>query len=374
MLTRDFDYELPAEAIAQQPAPRGASRLLVLDREGVDRHRSVADLPRLLRRGDLLVVNDTRVIPARLYGRPARRGSGAAGGHAAPTGAGESYEASDFRVDAGASAARIELLLVERTGEREWEVLARPGRRARPGALIELDAAAGLFAEVTALAGDGRRRVRFSEPIEAHLERLGHVPLPPYIRRADQPADRERYQTVYARHPGAIAAPTAGLHFSASLLDDLAAAGIERAPLTLHVGIGTFKPITAPLVSDHLMDRERYAIPPATAAAIAAARAGGRRIVAVGTTVVRAVESAAATAGGDVPAGEGATGLFITPGFRFQVVDLLLTNFHLPRSTLLMLVAAFAGRDRVLAAYREALTRGYRFYSYGDAMLAARRA
>ena len=373
MLTRDFDYELPAEAIAQQPAPRGTSRLLVLDREGDDRHRSVADLPRLLRRGDLLIVNDTRVIPARLYGRPT----------GAPAG------------------PRIELFLVEQTGERDWDVLARPGRRVRPGTVIVLDGdvrregegregaedgsgaegapsggrcgdSAGVTAEVLARVGDGRRRVRFSEPIADHLERLGHVPLPPYIRRADQPADRERYQTVYARHPGAIAAPTAGLHFSEDLLAALAAAGVERAALTLHVGIGTFKPVTAPLVSDHRMESERFSIPPATAAAVAAARAAGRRIVAVGTTVVRALESAAAAAGGDVLPGEAATALFITPGFRFQVVDLLLTNFHLPRSTLLMLVAAFAGRDRVLAAYREAVVRGYRFYSYGDAMLAAR--
>jgi S-adenosylmethionine:tRNA ribosyltransferase-isomerase len=198
------------------------------------------------------------------------------------------------------------------------------------------------------------------------------MPLPPYIRRPDQPADRERYQTVYARSPGAIAAPTAGLHFSDELLAALAGAAIERAALTLHVGIGTFKPVTAPLVSDHRMDRERYEIPEETATAVARARADGRRVVAVGTTVVRALEGAA-TANGRVPAGAGATDLFITPGFRFQVVDTLLTNFHLPRSTLLMLVSAFAGRERVLAAYQEALDLGYRFFSYGDAMLAERR-
>jgi S-adenosylmethionine:tRNA ribosyltransferase-isomerase len=365
LLTRDFDYPLPAAAIAQQPAPRGTSRLLVLDREGEARHRRIADLPALLRSGDLLVVNDTRVLPARLYGRVA---------------GGESR-----------ASRELELLLVERLGEREWEALARPGKRARPGAVIEIgeragigeegqgaDAAgsgSGIFAEVVALAGDGRRRVRFSEPIEPHLERLGHVPLPPYIRRPDQPADRERYQTVYARSPGAIAAPTAGLHFSDELLAALDGAGIERAALTLHVGIGTFKPVTAPLVSDHRMDRERYEIPEETAAAVARARAGGRRVVAVGTTVVRALEgvAAAAAANGEVPAGAGATDLFITPGFRFQVVDALLTNFHLPRSTLLMLVSAFAGRERVLAAYQEALGLGYRFFSYGDAMLAERR-
>ncbi|HEV3072955.1 MAG TPA: tRNA preQ1(34) S-adenosylmethionine ribosyltransferase-isomerase QueA [Thermoanaerobaculia bacterium] len=359
MLTRDFDYSLPAAAIAQQPAPRGASRLLVLDREGEERHRRIADLPALLRPGDLLVVNDTRVLPARLYGRVAGTGGGSR------------------------ASRELELLLVERLGEREWEALARPGKRARPGAVIEIsgpsggaDAGSGVFAEVVALAGDGRRRVRFSEPIEPHLDRLGHVPLPPYIRRPDQPADRERYQTVYARRPGAIAAPTAGLHFSDELLAALEGVGIERAALTLHVGIGTFKPVTAPLVSDHRMGRERYEISEGTAAAVARARAGGRRVVAVGTTVVRALEgaaAAAAAANGEVPAGAGTTDLFITPGFRFRVVDALLTNFHLPRSTLLMLVSAFAGRERVLAAYEEALGLGYRFFSYGDAMLAERR-
>jgi S-adenosylmethionine:tRNA ribosyltransferase-isomerase len=373
VLTRDFDYELPAEAIAQRPAPRGESRLLALDREGDARHRRVADLPALLRRGDLLVVNDTRVLPARLYGRVTGRG-----------GAGSAVTAPVLSPGGGGGAARVELLLVERLDEREWEVLVRPGRRARPGAVVELDpsagtdadgsagAGAGLVAVVVKLTGDGRRRVRFSEPIEPHLERLGHVPLPPYIRRPDEPADRERYQTVFARRPGAIAAPTAGLHFSEELLAALAAAGIERAAVTLHVGIGTFKPVTAPLVSDHRMDRERYEVPGETAAAVARARAEGRRVVAVGTTVVRALEAAAA-AGGEVPAGAASTDLFITPGFRFQVVDVLLTNFHLPRSTLLMLVSAFAGRKRVLAAYREALSLGYRFFSYGDAMLAERR-
>jgi S-adenosylmethionine:tRNA ribosyltransferase-isomerase len=367
LLTRDFDYSLPAAAIAQQPAPRGASRLLVLDREGEERHRRISDLPALLRPGDLLVVNDTRVLPARLYGRVAGGEAGSESG----------------------TSRELELLLVERLGEREWEALARPGKRARPGAVIEISErggvgdegqgagapGSGIFAEVVALAGDGRRRVRFSEPIEPHLDRLGHVPLPPYIRRPDQPADRERYQTVYARRPGAIAAPTAGLHFSDELLTALTGAGIERAALTLHVGIGTFKPVTAPLVSDHRMDRERYEIPEETAAAVAQARAAGRRVVAVGTTVVRALEGAAAAAAenGEVPVGAGATGLFITPGFRFQVVDALLTNFHLPRSTLLMLVSAFAGRERVLAAYQEALSLGYRFFSYGDAMLVERR-
>jgi S-adenosylmethionine:tRNA ribosyltransferase-isomerase len=379
LLTRDFDYPLPPEAVAQQPAARGESRLLVLDRQGEARHRRIADLPRILRRGDLLVVNDTRVLPARLFGRQVGRPGG-------PESGGAWHEAAT----PGEPRPRIELLLVERlpdeegagTGEavsggRTWEVLARPGKRAKPGATIEIEDRhghrTGLRAEVLALAGDGRRRVRFSEPIEPHLERLGHVPLPPYIHRADEPEDRDRYQTVYADKPGAIAAPTAGLHFSEGLLAELAAAGIERDAVTLHVGLGTFKPVTAPLVSDHRMDRERFAVPAATAAAIELARAEGRRVVAVGTTVVRTLEAAAAASGGEVRPGAGATDLFIAPGFRFRVVDLLLTNFHLPRSTLLMLVAAFAGRERVLTAYQEALGLGYRFFSYGDAMLAERR-
>ncbi|HXU44232.1 MAG TPA: tRNA preQ1(34) S-adenosylmethionine ribosyltransferase-isomerase QueA [Thermoanaerobaculia bacterium] len=346
MLTRDFDYELPAAAIAERPAPRGESRLLVLDREGTERHSRVRDLPRLLRPGDLAVLNNTRVIPARLFGRSSSRSS-----------------------SAGKAGGEVELLLVEKVGPRTWDALAKPGKRARPGCEIEL--APGLAAEVLALGEDGRRRVRFSEEIEPHLDRLGHVPLPPYIKRSDDADDRERYQTVYARRPGAIAAPTAGLHLSAALLDELRAAGIGLAEVTLHVGIGTFKPVTAELVHEHRMERERWEIPGETARAIAEARRAGGRIVAVGTTVVRTLESAAAE--GEIAAGSGATELFITPGFRFRAVDVLLTNFHLPRSTLLMLVSAFAGRERLLAAYSEAIAAGYRFYSYGDAMLVERR-
>ena len=349
MLTHAFDYELPPGRIAQRPAPRGESRLLLLDAEGPSRHRRVRDLPELLGPGDLLVVNDTRVIPARLFAR---------------------------RVPGG---GRVELLLVEKVGDREWDALAKPGRKARPG--TRLDLGGGLTA-VTAPRpagegaangdGDGRLRVVFSEPVEPHLEPLGHVPLPPYIKRADEAADRERYQTVYARNPGAIAAPTAGLHFGQELLAAVEARGAAVAALTLHVGIGTFKPVTAALVHEHRMEAERYEIPDATAEAIARARAAGGRVVAVGTTVVRALE-AAAREDGTVPAGPGRTDLFITPGHRFRVVDALLTNFHLPCSTLLMLVCAFAGRERVLAAYREAIAEGYRFYSYGDAMFCAQR-
>ncbi len=360
MLTRDFDFDLPEDRIAQEPAPRGESRLLVLDARGEARHRRVADLPELLAPGDLLVVNDTRVIPARLYGRRVLAG--------------------------GELGGRIELLLVEprsgglpggagepgRSGGEalEWEVLGRPGRKLRPGAGIRF--ADDLEAEVLAGLADGRHLVRFSEPVEPHLEHLGHVPLPPYVKRPDRPADRERYQTIFARRSGAIAAPTAGLHFSAELLARLAERGVERTEVTLHVGIGTFKPVTAELVHEHVMDTERWEVAAAAARALAAARDRGGRVVAVGTTVVRTLESAVRP-DGSVPAGAGRTELFIYPGYRFRVVDVLLTNFHLPRSTLLMLVSAFAGRERVLAAYREAVERGYRFYSYGDAMLAERR-
>jgi S-adenosylmethionine:tRNA ribosyltransferase-isomerase len=338
VLTSDFDYDLPAASIAQEPAPRGESRLLVLDRQGFERHARVGDLPRLLHPGDLLVLNDTRVIPARLFGR-------------------------------GAGGGRMEILLVERRSEREWDTLVKPGRRARPGALIELE---GLTAEVIDKWEDGRHLLRFTEPIEPHLDRLGHIPLPPYIHRPDTPEDRERYQTVFARQPGAVAAPTAGLHFTARLLEEIAAAGVEIARVTLHVGIGTFKPVDAERIEEHRMESERYEIGEDAAEAIRRARSAGRRIVAVGTTVVRTLEGAAAVGDGEVRAGSDSTRIFITPGFHFQVVDALLTNFHLPRSTLLMLVSAFAGRERVLAAYAEAIHEGYRFYSYGDAMLVER--
>lgn len=342
MLASDFDFELPASAIAQEAAPRGTSRLLRLDASGAERHAGIRDLPAILRPGDLLVLNDTRVIPARLFARRA-----------------------------GAGGAAVELLLIEKQSPLRWECLAKPGRRAKVGTRLLLGA--GVEAEVVAKQDDGRHTLDFSVAIEPHLEALGHVPLPPYIARADRAEDRARYQTIWAREPGAIAAPTAGLHFSEELLQRLDERGVERAFVTLHVGIGTFKPVTTELVHEHRMERERFAIPAPTVDAIARARRDGRRIVAVGTTVVRTLESAAA-ATGEIGAGAGSTELFITPGFRFRAVDLLLTNFHLPRSTLLMLVSAFAGRERVLAAYAEAIAHGYRFYSYGDAMLVARRA
>ncbi len=346
MLTSDFDYDLPEESIAQEAAPRGESRLLVLDAEGQARHRIAREIPSLLRPGDLLVLNDTRVIPARLFGR--REGA----------------------------EGKMEALLVEKIGtpeDTDWEALVRPGKRAKPGTILRFD---NITAEVTAKREDGRTVLRFSEPIEPHLDRLGHIPLPPYIRRPDRDEDRERYQTVYARTPGAVAAPTAGLHFTESMLAEAEAAGINLARVTLHVGIGTFKPVAVEKLEDHRMDRERYEIGEEAAEAIRRTRESGGRIVAVGTTVVRTLESAAklgdGAGRGGIKPGAGSTELFITPGYQFKVVDVLLTNFHLPRSTLLMLVSAFAGRERVMAAYEEAVREGYRFYSYGDAMLTSR--
>lgn len=337
MLVREFDYALPEELIAQEARPRGKSRLLFLDRQGKTHHHRFAELPNLLAPSDLLVVNDTLVLPARLFGRRQPGGG------------------------------RVEVLLVEKTAPAEWDALTRPGRKARPGTVIDL--AEDLSAEVVAKGEDGRHRLRFSGPVLPRLRELGHVPLPPYIKRPDRPEDRERYQTLWAREPGAIAAPTAGLHFTEEILAELEDRGIEIACLTLHVGIGTFKPVTANLVHEHQMDSERYEIPRETVEAIRATRDAGGRIVAVGTTTTRALEGCAADHGGSPVEGPGETDLFITPGHEFRVIDLLLTNFHLPKSTLLMLVAAFAGRERVLAAYREAIRERYRFYSYGDAML-----
>lgn len=336
MLTADFDYVLPPEAIAQEPLPRGQSRLLVLDDQGPGRHRRIDDLEQILRPDDLLVVNDTQVIPARLFGHRPRGG-------------------------------RVEILLTEKLDDLKWRALARPGRRLPLGTRVIL--APDLEAEVVGTLVDGKRDFRFSSPIEGRLDELGHVPLPPYIVRADTASDRRSYQTVFARHAGAVAAPTAGLHFSEALLVRLAEKGISRAAVTLHVGPGTFKPVSAARVFDHVMDEERYSIDEETVAAIVAAKARGSRIVAIGTTVVRTLEGNAAANGGKLVAGAGRTRIFIKPGDRFQIVDMLLTNFHLPKSSLLMLVSAFAGRERVLSAYQEAVNAGYRFYSYGDAML-----
>jgi S-adenosylmethionine:tRNA ribosyltransferase-isomerase len=340
MRLADLDYPLPGELIAQHPAPeRTGARLLALDRAAPAlRHGHVADLPDLLRAGDLLVVNDTRVIPARTR---ARRPSG----------------------------GRLEVLfLAPVTGDgAEWETLVRGAPRV--GEAAHFAEGSG---EWTAALGDGRwrLRMRLTEPVGEWIERVGEVPLPPYIRRPDGPTaeDRERYQTVYARSPGAVAAPTAGLHLTPALLDALAARGVGLTSVTLHVGPGTFLPIRGDDLQSFTMAGERYEIPGETVAALAATRAARGRAVAVGTTTVRALESAAA-AEGVVRAGAGEAALFIRPGHRFAVVDALLTNFHLPRSPLLALVAALAGWERVRAAYAEAVRLRYRFYSFGDAML-----
>jgi S-adenosylmethionine:tRNA ribosyltransferase-isomerase len=334
----ELDYWLPEDRIAQEPAPeRAAARLFVLDRaQPGARHARVRDLPTLLRPADVVVLNETRVIPARVHGR---RPSG----------------------------GRLELLLVRALGPgAEWEALVRG--TPREGERVHLEGATG---EWVAPLGDGRWRVRLDldEPVLAWLDRVGEVPLPPYIRRAGgpAPADRERYQTVYARVPGSVAAPTAGLHLTPALLEALGAAGIAIARLTLHVGPGTFLPIRTDVLEEHVMASEPYEIPPAAAEAITTARARGGRVVAVGTTTVRALESSAVD--GWLAAGGGEATLFIRPGHRFRAVDAMLTNFHLPRSTLLALVAAFVGWDRLRAAYEEAVRSGYRFYSFGDAML-----
>ncbi len=339
-----FDYALPPEAIAQEPlADRAASRLMVLDRAGSGiQHLVFRDLPTLLSPGDLLVVNRSRVFPARLLGE--RAGGG-----------------------------RAEVLLVRPLGGELWEALVRPGRRLRAGTRVRVAEDLNVRIESAGMGEDGaRRRVRLEcggDPA-AILERRGHTPLPPYIRRPDRPQDRERYQTVYAREPGSIAAPTAGLHFTPELLAALAARGVERAEVLLHVGPGTFRPVQAAHVEDHKVEPEPFQVPAETAAAVLRTRARGGRVVAVGTTTVRALETVAGE-NGHVAEGAGETDLVILPGFRFRVVDALLTNFHLPRSSLLLLVSAFGGRERILAAYAEAVRAGYRFYSYGDAMLIA---
>ena len=420
-----FDVDLPPELIAQEPLPqRDASRLLVLrrDRSGalpgavprvagaapgeihreeasehtilniehsIDEktfeHRMVRELPEFLRAGDLLVVNDARVVPARLTGK--KQGSG----------------------------GKVELLLVEPLAPlgapgsadslgnaegpgSEWLALGQSSKPMREGQVIELDGSGGVLVRIAEVRGGGELRVALppelarEQDVFAFLETSGRLPLPPYIERAPEAADRERYQTLFARVPGAVAAPTAGLHFTPALLEALAARGVERASITLHVGPGTFLPVRAARTEEHKMHRERYSVPPETARAFARARERGGRVVAVGTTALRTLEAAfesaegpgaASTPGGRddecageearragaLRAGPGSTVLFCTPGYQFRAVDALFTNFHLPKSTLLMLVCAFAGTERALAAYRAAVTARYRFFSYGDAML-----
>jgi S-adenosylmethionine:tRNA ribosyltransferase-isomerase len=348
MRVSDFDFELPESLIAQTARPRGTSRLMVVNRATNSfRESTIADLATHLAPGDRLVVNDTRVFPARLLGR---------------------------RDPSGGAA---ECLLLERVDDQHWQALVHPGQKLKPGTRLLFEdekRAAGvrLRAEILEQRFFGRRLIRLdvegAPSVDAAVDALGHMPLPPYIHRPDTPEDRERYQTVYARVRGSVAAPTAGLHFDEQLLARLDAAGIRRIALTLHVGYGTFKPVRADEVEEHRVDPEAYEISAAAAQAIAATRAAGRRVVAVGTTTARALESAADDHGG-VIAGAATTDLFIHPGHRFRVVDALVTNFHLPRSSLLMLVSALAGRELVLSAYREAVHRGFSFYSYGDAML-----
>jgi S-adenosylmethionine:tRNA ribosyltransferase-isomerase len=349
----DFDYDLPPEAIAQEPAAeRDASRLLVLDRgAAAPTHHLFHDLPALLEPGDLLVLNRSRVFPARLLGR--RAGGGAA----------EVLLLRPLPAAQGPPPSAHP--------EQRWTAMVRPGRRLRRGDVIEVAAELEVHVETDASGPDGARPVvlrAHGVTVPAAIERHGHMPLPPYIRRADTAADRERYQTVYAREAGSVAAPTAGLHFTEPLFERLAARGVAWTEIVLHVGPGTFQPVRAERVEEHRLPAEPFVVPEAAAAAVAAARARGGRVLAVGTTAVRALESAVGE-DGLVRAGAGETDLVIVPGHRFRVVQALLTNFHLPRSSLLLLVCAFAGRERVMDAYAEALARGYRFYSYGDAML-----
>ncbi len=339
MLVSDFDYELPSELIAQRPVePRDRSRLLVFDRSG----RAFSDhyfyeLPRFLRPGDLLIFNDTRVIPARLFGRKA-----------------------------GAGGAGVEVFLLKELDAVTWECLARPGKRLKPGATVEFPG--DVRGEIIASGADGTRTVRFggTADFRGWLRQNGETPLPPYITaRIESP---ERYQTVYGVHEGSVAAPTAGLHFTPGLLETLSGAGVNQGFLTLHVGLGTFRPVQAERVEEHRMHSELFTLPPELCRMIAATKDSGGRVIAVGTTVVRVLESQAGP-GGELQPGAGETAIFIYPGYRFKVIDGLITNFHLPRSTLLMLVSAFAGREFVLEGYRHAVRQGYRFFSFGDATL-----
>jgi S-adenosylmethionine:tRNA ribosyltransferase-isomerase len=352
MKITDFDYNLPPESIAQTPVePRDSSRLLVLHREtGALEHSIFRDLGKYLNPGDLLVVNRTRVIPARIFAHKSTGG-------------------------------RVEVLLLRREDLLTWECLVGgKGLSAGKQLIVEFDDSRrrsvsgipksgdfGLRAEIVEVLEGARRRLRFAEPIEPYFPRVGHVPLPPYIHEPLK--DPERYQTVYAREPGSAAAPTAGLHFTPRLMDELKSQGIDFAEVTLHVGLDTFAPVTEEDPEEHQIHTEWCEVPPATVEAITRARQSGGRIIAVGTTSVRTLESAAKSGQDSILSYSGPTNLYILPGYRFKLVDAMLTNFHLPKSTLIMLVSAFAGRERVLNAYEIAKQNGYRFYSFGDAML-----
>jgi S-adenosylmethionine:tRNA ribosyltransferase-isomerase len=341
MLVKDFDYQLPQDLIASYPAPeRDASRLMLLDRKtGGVSEDSFRNIDAHLISGDLLVMNDTRVIPARIFG---------------------SWD----------SGGKVEIFLLRRVGgdSELWQCLLKGSKRFRPDQVINL--ASGMTATVLGRLDGDSWKVEFSsaEPFDAWLEREGRIPLPPYLQRLDDQQDKERYQTVYAAVPGAVAAPTAGLHFTSELLAKLKGKGINTAQLTLHTGLGTFLPVRVEQVEDHRIHSERYSIPTATAEAVNMAKRRGNRVIAVGTTTARTLEYSADPEGYVSP-GDGEADIFIYPGYRFKVVDALITNFHLPESTLIMLVSALAGREQTMAAYGEAVRRSFRFYSYGDAMM-----
>ena len=362
----EFDYDLPAESIAQWPLEqRDASRMLVMDRtSGAIEDKTFREFDRLLRGDELIVVNNTRVLPARLWGR--RKGL-----NAQPVGKNSSIRSENL-------TSRIEVLLLRSVGMNEWEALVRPGRKIAVNETIVFGEGE-LEAKVTSRGDYGQRKLKFSceGNLADALARLGHIPLPPYIKRTDDPMDRERYQTVFARQGAAVAAPTAGLHFTPEILSRLTRRGIEICEITLDVGLGTFEPIRTERLEDHLIHQESYEIPAATVGAIARAREKKRPVLAIGTTVVRALEDAAeksvahgtATSSGcPIAAGRFEAEIFLFPGKPFRVVSQLLTNFHLPRSSLLALVAGFAGRENILRAYQHAVDSGYRFYSYGDCM------
>lgn len=360
MLVSDFHFHLPDELIAQEPlAARDASRMLHVQRtSGQWSDREFREFPDLLRPGDLVVFNNTRVFPARLYGRR--------GGARAQAVSPHNPAARDFL------HGRIEVLLTRQISAdpNDWECLVRPGRKIGLGECLFFGERDELQAEVLARAEFGERRIRFQPVTDffAALDRIGHVPLPPYISRADSPRDHERYQTVYAAQLGSVAAPTAGLHFTPEILDRIRQRGAETADITLHVGLGTFQPIRVERVEDHKLHSESYSISPGAASAINQALRTARRIVAIGTTTVRTLEHAVRLGAGTIVAGAAAADLFIYPGFEFKVVQAMLTNFHLPQSSLLMLVSAFGGKENILRAYEHAVSEKYRFYSYGDCM------
>ena len=342
MRLSEFDYDLPEDLIAQKPIePRNASRLMVLDpvKKRI-RHEHFYDLGKFLEPGDALIFNDTRVIPARLMGH--RKGTG----------------------------GKVEVFLLRRLDSTHWETLVKPGKKAQVGQIVEFGEE--LSCEVTGHTDFGGRIVefRFQGVFEEILDRLGETPLPPYIH--EQLEDRERYQTVYSREEGSAAAPTAGLHFTEEQLRELEAAGIRLGFVTLHVGLGTFRPVHVETIEDHVMHREYYSIPEETADLIRRTKASGHRVVAVGTTSIRTLESAS-TGKGEISGGSGWTDIFIYPGYEFKIVDALVTNFHLPKSTLIMLVSAFAGREFTLEAYRKAVEERYRFFSFGDAMFCCKK-